>query len=146
MTVRPLRWIGLVMIALGIGLVATGLAIGQGTLSLFLVFPVVTATGIWSALGIVFIVAGFITGFFGLSAPDELPSPAATRPTDSAVQAPASANTTAHAPRRWGGVIFLGPIPIVFGSSPKVARWMLAVGLILFVGLVLLTLFAFWRL
>jgi uncharacterized protein (TIGR00304 family) len=144
MTVRPLRWIGLGLIVLGIGLVAIGLATGQGTLSLFLVFPVVTATGIWSALGIVFIVAGFIAGFFGLSTPDGLPSPAATQPTDSTAREPASAETSA--PRRWGGVIFLGPIPIVFGSSPKVARWMLVVGVLLFVGLVLLTLFAFWRL
>src|SRR5438132_13034585 len=41
--------------------------------------------------------------------------------------------------RRWGGVVFLGPIPLVFGSDPQMTRWMLILGAILFLALVLLT-------
>ena len=44
--------------------------------------------------------------------------------------------------RRWGGVVFLGPFPIVFGSDPKMTRTMLFVGILLFVALLALTLFA----
>ncbi|QGA53442.1 DUF131 domain-containing protein [Sulfolobus sp. E5-1-F] len=32
-----------------------------------------------------------------------------------------------------GGVIFIGPIPIVFGSSKGIAKWMLIVAIILFI-------------
>ncbi|WP_338603795.1 TIGR00304 family protein [Sulfolobus tengchongensis] len=36
-----------------------------------------------------------------------------------------------------GGVIFIGPIPIVFGSSKNIAKWMLIVAIVLFVLLVI---------
>jgi uncharacterized membrane protein len=36
-------------------------------------------------------------------------------------------------------VVFLGPIPLVFGSDPQMTRWMLILGAILFLALVLLT-------
>jgi uncharacterized protein (TIGR00304 family) len=34
-------------------------------------------------------------------------------------------------PARYGGVIMLGPIPIVFGSDARIAKWMMILGLIL---------------
>lgn len=36
-----------------------------------------------------------------------------------------------------GGVIFIGPIPIIFGSSKDIAKWMIIVAIIIFVLLVL---------
>ncbi|AKA72543.1 DUF131 domain-containing protein [Saccharolobus solfataricus] len=36
-----------------------------------------------------------------------------------------------------GGVIFIGPIPIVFGSSKGIAKWMIIVAVILFVLIVI---------
>ena len=39
----------------------------------------------------------------------------------------------------YGGVIFIGPIPIVFGSNKKIAKTMLIVGIVIFVILLLLT-------
>ena len=33
----------------------------------------------------------------------------------------------------YGGVIFIGPIPIVFGSNKKIAKTMLIIGVIIFV-------------
>ncbi|MCH4815405.1 MAG: DUF131 domain-containing protein [Saccharolobus sp.] len=36
-----------------------------------------------------------------------------------------------------GGVIFIGPIPIVFGSSKGIAKWMLIVAVILFILMVI---------
>jgi uncharacterized membrane protein len=24
----------------------------------------------------------------------------------------------------WGGVVFIGPVPLAFGSSPRMGRWM----------------------
>lgn len=40
-----------------------------------------------------------------------------------------------------GGVIFIGPIPIVFGSNRRVAKWMFIAAIIITVVLVLETLF-----
>ena len=44
--------------------------------------------------------------------------------------------------RRWGGVLFLGPIPVIFGSDPRMTRTMLLVGVVLFLALVVLTVLA----
>ncbi|MEM0363591.1 MAG: TIGR00304 family protein [Sulfolobaceae archaeon] len=32
-----------------------------------------------------------------------------------------------------GGVIFIGPIPIIFGSSKNIAKWMIIAAIILFI-------------
>lgn len=143
--VRGLRWLGPVLFVLGIAAVAYGLSQGQGSLSLFLVFPVVTATGVWSAVGIALILAGFIATFFVLP-PVRHDLPMSSEPPMAGARSPESTSSTPQPGRRWGGIVFLGPIPIVFGSDAKIARWMLVVGLLLFVGLALLTLYAFWRL
>jgi uncharacterized protein (TIGR00304 family) len=37
-----------------------------------------------------------------------------------------------------GGVIFLGPIPIIFGSSKNISKWMLVVAAIITIVLILL--------
>ncbi|QIW25023.1 DUF131 domain-containing protein [Sulfolobus sp. S-194] len=39
----------------------------------------------------------------------------------------------------YGGVIFIGPIPIVFGSNKKIAKTMLILGIIIFIILLVLT-------
>ena len=43
----------------------------------------------------------------------------------------------------YGGVIFIGPIPIVFGSNKKIAKTMLIIGIVIFVVLMILTLIAY---
>lgn len=43
----------------------------------------------------------------------------------------------------FGGVIFIGPIPIVFGSNKKIAKIMLIIGIIIFVVFLLLTFIAY---
>ncbi|BAB67350.1 MULTISPECIES: TIGR00304 family membrane protein [Sulfurisphaera] len=39
----------------------------------------------------------------------------------------------------YGGVIFIGPIPIVFGSNKKIAKTMLILGIIIFIIFLILT-------
>ena len=134
--VRLARILGPVLLAAGGAALAWGFMQGEASLHLFLVFPVITATGGWSALGILLIIAGFFALFLtwspefpsGIAAP-MAPSPASP-PTELAPSAPT---------RRWGGVVFLGPVPVVFGSDAKVTKWMIVVGVLLFVGLVVLT-------
>ncbi len=138
--VRFARLLGPAVFLVGIAALAEGFLSGQATLSLFVIFPVVTATGPWSFLGIVLMIAGlllfFLLGFSSL-APGAL-APAAISPPET------SSSPTAAPARRWGGVVFLGPIPIVFGSDQKVAQWMLVVGVVLFVALVVFTVLVLW--
>jgi len=130
---------GPAFLAIGIGLLGAGFARGEATLSLVLVIPVVTATGVLSFLGILLIVLGFFTTFwFWPARLEESPSPI-VEPVSS--WAPPS-GPTAPRERRWGGVVFLGPVPIVFGSEQRVTRFMLVLGIVLFLALLALSLFA----
>ncbi len=136
--VRPLRFVGPAILIVGLAVLAFGFLQGEATFSLIVIFPLVTATGPWSVLGIVLMIAGFFLSFLGMAAPVE------SQPLPPPEPAPATGAPPQPAARRWGGVVFLGPVPIVFGSDPKMARWMLLVGIALFVGLVVLTVIALW--
>ncbi len=137
-TVRAARFLGPGLLVSGVAALAAAFLQGQATLSLFLVFPIIAASGPWAFLGILLIVAGFATFFF------TWPSWSETVPEPS--QAPSAMAPPGLPPtvpsRRWGGVVFLGPIPIVFGSDARVTQWMLLVGVLLFLGLLVLTLIA----
>ncbi len=138
---RFARLLGPVLIAAGIVSLVVGYFQGEASLSLFVIFPVITATGGWSALGILLVIAGFFALFFTWPAwtvaEPISPSSQDTGPAGGGA-APGSSG------RRWGGVVFLGPIPVVFGSDAKVAKWMILVGVLLFVGLVVLTIISIW--
>lgn len=138
---RLTRWIGPSLIVAGAAVLSVALTQGEATLSLFVIFPVITAAGPWAGLGILLLVAGFFALFLtlplwfaatGTESTEREPGtlPSATRPPPSA------------SPRRWGGVVFLGPVPIVFGSDATVAKWMILVSALLFVALVVLTVIA----
>ena len=134
--VRASRLLGPALLLAGVAALAVGFAQGEASFSLFVIFPVITATGAWSALGIVLLIAGFFSIFLTWTSgmPAERPPPTGPAPGPTL---PASAPP---AQRRWGGVVFLGPVPVVFGSDAKIARWMIVVGVLLFIGLVVLTL------
>jgi uncharacterized protein (TIGR00304 family) len=140
--VRAARFFGPILFVLGMIALAVAFLQDQATLNLFLVFPVITASGPWAFLGIILIVAGFVSFFFTwpawTEAVDEPFRPPSTPVASAASPAPMAPSTR----RRWGGVVFLGPIPIIFGSDAKVTWWMLIVGVILFVALLLLTVIA----
>ncbi len=134
--VRFTRLLGPALVVAGVAALAWGFVQGETSLNLFLIFPVVTATGAWSALGILLLIAGFFAFFL------TWPAAAAPAPAEPTVPPPSPSPaqpSLPSAPRRWGGVVFLGPIPVVFGSDAKVAKWMIVVGVLLFVGLVVLT-------
>src|SRR5438093_4628954 len=119
---RWLRLAGLLLFGLGAALIAGSVATGEGRLFLLLIFPVFTSSG---ALGLLGIVATFVGLFLTM-----LPRPwtgAATVPVPPlAGGAPATPN--AAPPPRFGGVVMLGPIPLVFGSDPAMAKWMALLG------------------
>lgn len=137
---RLVRLLGPALLLAGIACLVVGYLRGEANLSLFVIFPVITATGGWSALGILLIIAGF----FGLVLTWPAWSVAEPLPPETAPAVAASDASRPSSSRRWGGVVFLGPIPVVFGSDAKIARWMLLAGVLLFVGLVVLTVISIW--
>jgi uncharacterized protein (TIGR00304 family) len=140
--VRPVRLLGPALLVLGIAVLVLAFLQGEASLALFIIFPVITATGGWAILGILLVVAGFFLSFLtwpGRSADSTLPEPSPAAPPPGGTPASAS-EPSPH--RRWGGVVFLGPVPIVFGSDQKVTLWMLILGVVLFVAFVVFTVIA----
>ena len=122
----------------GAALVIVSVAAGETDVSLVVVFPVLSGSGAYFLIGIGMIMASILIGFLAMWV-------GASRAT--------TAGETGAADRRlggggsakseYGGVILLGPIPIAFGSSSKIAYAMLGVGVALIVillGLILLAL------
>src|SRR5213594_2906500 len=123
----------------GFLVLAYGVLIGEARVYFVLVLPVIVGSGITAFAGAILLMMGFALGFLGLarfSLPEMTPETPAESPPASQPAAPA---------KRFGGVVFLGPIPIVFGSDPKMSKYMLvlaSVVTVLLIAFVLLILFA----
>ena len=126
------RLLGPSFVAGGVIVLAIAFLRGEASLALVVVFPVITATGALAALGISLIVAGCAISFLAWPLRLEAPSDLGTLPAASPSR---EASPGSQPSRRWGGVLFLGPVPIVFGSSPQVTRVMLVLALVLFLAL-----------
>lgn len=108
----------------GIALLSYSVAIGESRLYLVLIFPVVAGSGSLGLAGILLVVAAIFLGFLsfarsalgGIVVAEEEEQPS-----------PPSAPGPSEEPRKtkFGGVVFLGPIPIVFGSDARVSNLML---------------------
>jgi len=136
--VNVVRWLGFGVFALGVALLALAVARGEAVLYLVLIFPVVQATGLLAFGAIAAMFVGMLLFFvaFAMSSP-----PVPVSPSGIAPPPPEALPAETAPPRRTrsGGVVFLGPFPIIFGSDAQVARWMIVAAAVLFVLLV-----AFW--
>src|SRR6058998_3736152 len=132
--VRLIRWLGPASIMAGVLTMALAVARGQANVYLVLVIPVIVGTGPLAFLGVFLVFAGFLLTFFLWSSRlDAEPGDRDDLPISPEGATPA---------RRWGGVLFLGPIPVIFGSDPRITRMMLLIGVVLFLALVVLTVLA----
>src|SRR5881296_206081 len=122
--VRLIRWLGPVSVLAGVLMMALAVARGEASVYLVLIIPVIVGTGPLAFLG------AFLLWPFRFEAEPEGQD---ILPVSSEGAPPA---------RRWGGVLFLGPIPVMFGSDPRMTRTMLLIGVVLFVALVVLTVLA----
>jgi uncharacterized protein (TIGR00304 family) len=128
--------------------VALGWAVARGEARLYLVFvvPVVAGTGLLALLGILLVFLGFVLTFLFWPFRFAPSSPPVIEPLRTPFEAPPQdvPSPDTSRPRRWGGVVFLGPIPFVFGSDPQMTRRMLILGAILFFALLILTITLFF--
>ncbi|MGP8158302.1 MAG: TIGR00304 family membrane protein [Thermoplasmata archaeon] len=112
-------------LAAGVVLVAVSVVEGGASVVLFVFVPVVSGSSLTFLLGVALLVVGFLSLPFALAedwneAPPALPSNGAAPP---------------EGQGGVGGVVLIGPIPIVFGSwkgiSRRTRRWLALAGAVL---------------
>jgi uncharacterized protein (TIGR00304 family) len=130
---RRLTAAALSLFILGIMLLAYAAYLGEMTFTLVVIIPVVQSSSVWALAGMALIFAAIFLFFLSMAAPmrEARTQPSTTTPQAVAPQQPA---------KKFGGVVFVGPIPIIFGSDKKVAKWMLVVALFI----VILLIIAMW--
>ncbi len=126
------------LFAAGVACIAAAVLTGEAEVSLFLIFPVFSGSSGLFLLGTALIVFSFIAGFV-LLMKGQL---------ELAGENPYAPGSDAGPERRktktgYGGVVFVGPVPIAFGSDKTMALAMLMIGVVFaVVALVLLLVFA----
>lgn len=130
---RPLRAVAAIMILAGAALTVYGVAIGEMQVVLVIFVPVIVASSILGALAIGLVIVGMVVGMADmfLNAFKE----------EGQGYLSNEGRTSETAKRtEFGGVVLIGPIPVVFGSSRKVAMYAALIAIVILV-LMLLALF-----
>lgn len=109
------------LFAAAVVLLVASVATGEGEIGLFLIFPFIVAWGPMAVAGSVLLFLAIISFFVGFLRSGEVV------PRDADGHDPA-----AKTEKKFGGVVMIGPIPIVFGSDRKTANWMYFAGVALF--------------
>lgn len=124
-----LKLLSLGLLLLGILLIIYSVLEGTADVALVFIFPVIYGAGIYLASGILLIFLSiflfFISGF--QSNPDKRSILENEPHKETNLDTLEKSETKSD----YGGVIFIGPIPIVFGKDKKTARKMMYLGLIL---------------
>src|SRR2546422_10011278 len=109
--VRLIRWLGPASFLAGVLTMALAVARGEANVNLVLVIPVIVGTGPLAFLGVFLVFAGFLLTF--VLWPSRLDAEPGDR--DALPGSPQGAPPA----RRRRGLLFLGPIPVIFGCYPR---------------------------
>lgn len=112
--------ISLVLFIFGIICIIAGIAMGEGKAGIFIIFPFVYGEGILMFIGIILI---FLSLFLFIFLTPYVISKEYSKHTGYEMQ------TKRHA----GGLILIGPIPLVISSNWKIALILLAIALIIII-------------
>jgi uncharacterized protein (TIGR00304 family) len=131
--------LGGVSIAGGVASIGAAAAAGDVDLSFVLIFPVLSGGGALFAVGALLLFLGMLLAFLGLSlrsmtrmvddegptaTQERRPRPGEGTSIGSVLGAPAGSSS-------FGGVVFVGPIPIVFGFNPRMNRLMVVAAVVM---------------
>jgi uncharacterized protein (TIGR00304 family) len=118
---RFLRLIGVGALVAGAALTAVGMYQGDVVFALILIFPVLVSTGGIGALGMILLAFGVMALMFELflngRVSEEVGHGTETERTGGSTE--------------FGGVVLIGPVPIIFGSTPRTALIAAAVAIII---------------
>ncbi len=115
------RALALVCLLAGLALGAYGIATGDVRVGFFLIVPFVIGTGFiaLAAMGLLF--AAVVLWVIG----------AQRGPSFEDAQEPRVPEPGGESRTKTGGVVLIGPIPIVWGSDRRILAWMIAAGVVL---------------
>jgi len=124
------HFLSLVCLFLGIVFLFIGFILGDVEAGIFFIIPYISGSGLFGFFGFVFIIASIFLFLFGLTnfIENEINEPA-----DSELKSRKKTSI------KGGGVILFGPIPIIFGSSWKIA----IISIILAIILIIVSFFSF---
>jgi uncharacterized protein (TIGR00304 family) len=132
---KLLRFVALFMIVGGVMISVFSIALGEMRVALFLIFPMFYAEGAIPTIGIAMLFLGmvvlFISFFIASTSGSEGAHARTTEPDQSSEEDGLSTKV------KGGGVLLIGPIPIVFGSDWKMAITAILLTILL-LGIVLL--------
>lgn len=128
-------WVAaLALLAAAAAVVAAGVAYGQLRIAFLLIIPVIYGSGLAGVLAAVMVFAAFM--MFAVAASMEMRREGeATVGTEEYGRGGAETRTERRS--RVGGVIFIGPIPIIFGSDRKITGYMIAAAVVILVLLII---------
>lgn len=113
---RASRVAGLLLVAAGLACLVAAIVQGSIRVGLFLIVPFVYGTGLLAAGGMLLIMVGGMLLLVSL----------VPRMSDGEALPPGEGRVERHSSS--GGVVLLGPVPIVWGSDRRIQRWMLVLG------------------
>ncbi len=125
--------IAIMLLICGIALLGYSVAEGESSAGVFVVFPVLIGEGIWAFLGMMCIMGALLFGFMGFGARfagfGDFDS---TEPRES--QRPGQPPRQKTGPAvKGGGVVLIGPIPIIFGSDTKLTIVLVVLAIVMMV-------------
>jgi uncharacterized protein (TIGR00304 family) len=124
--------IGLLMLVSGIALLAWAVSSGEAEFYLVVIIPVISGTGPVFAAGALLFMIGIMVTFTGYSLRsvermEAIEGPPPREPQGEA-RPPASGPPSGGA--EFGGFVFIGPVPIVFGKGQRASKWMLVASVV----------------
>ncbi len=126
---NKLKLAALGLIVIGIVVLAVGAINGDGEFIILLFIPVYRGTGPYALGGGLLIFLGIVVGLIYLF---KTYVPAPYQEPAGASRSPGSTQGAPHASSpRHGGVVFLGPIPIVWGSDARTTLYTIIIGIII---------------
>lgn len=136
--------IPIALLVLGILLLAYSVVEGKGQIYWILFIPVFSATSIFAFIGTILIIVALVLIFIvfirEFTIPYE-PEPGQQKAAKTRQPAPSQAP---GAKKKFGGVVLIGPIPVIFGSDPKTTIIIIVLAIILIIAAILFIVF-FWN-
>ena len=132
--------LAIILIGIGVGLLVYSMLRGGSEISLVLIFPVISSDGdLFGIIGIFFIFTGIITlyisSFFSRISKSAIYERNGSGIHDLKMIKDQEdfhdvklSQVGTETRFKTGGVVFIGPIPIIFGSHRWITRWMIVVG------------------
>ena len=124
------HFLSLISFIIGVVFFILGFLQGDLQTGIFLIFPFIAGSGVYAFIGFIFIFISILLFISGFSVPTDL---------DKINLDKENSGSGKKISVKGGGVVLIGPFPIVFGSNWKIAAFLMVLAIIL----ILVVLFVF---